>query len=223
MLKLMRDLPLLQALADTHRRVLLEPGLPPLHQDTGADHWQTALALPELAGSFTGAGVPDAWTTSESADWDVLRPGELRILLPQPKPELGGAPARARLPAQLWGSQLTVLQACDGQLAQVLREAALQAWLHLSLCDVDDWPTRLNETWVCGLLRWQYLIVHPVASAWPYVGACLACNGDETQGVGLLCAGLDVIAVGGLQVASDTQLVNAHRTQVLAQIQQAKP
>ena len=215
MSKLMRELPLLQALADAHRRVLLEPGLPPLHQDTGADYWQTALALPELAGSFTGAGVPDAWS-SESADWDVLRPGEVCILLPQPKPDMGWPPARARLPAQLWGSQLSVLQACDGQLAQVLRQAVLQAWPQLwpdpGLVDMDEWPTPLNEAWVCGLLRWQHLIVHPVASAWPYVGACLACNGDDTQGVGLLCAGLDVIAVGGLQVASDTQLVNAHRT-----------
>ena len=43
MVKLMRELPLLQALADAHRRVLLEPGLPPLHQDTGADHRQAAV------------------------------------------------------------------------------------------------------------------------------------------------------------------------------------
>ena len=123
------------------------------------------------------------------------------------------------LPTGLQHVQLACLEHQHAELHDQLL-AALAA--HVArLSDSGELPNREDlpaGTQVADWLPWirlNGLCVLDVPSATPYVGLDLSCRWDEEHGLGVLCFGTEVLAIGDAETARDAAPALAHRQALL--------
>lgn len=189
-----------------HHRILLEPGLPPMWQETvNPAGWRTALPLPRLSALCLGLsswGKVDhplqAWLDDDEVVVDLL--------------------TDRALPSGLQHIQLAALKHQETELHDTLLAALTTHVARLSdsgdIPNVEDLPPRAPVADWSPWIRLNGLFLLDMPSATPYVGLDFACRWDE-HGLGVLCLGTEVLAIGDRETAQDVERAAAHRQSIL--------
>jgi hypothetical protein len=194
-------------------RILFEPGLPPLVQESD-EGWTTALRLPALVPLTQGLAA-------RNAPQHILDPFR------EPGEVLVHVDTKGQWPSAMQIINFSWLEEEHEALAAAVLSSIHRQYPHIrstyDFLPEEDLPAVLPEIAapedLLPLLRLNILTIQAIDHAsTPYLGFDFSCAWDEEHGLGVLTCGTEILEIGTADVSVDRAAAQEHRDALLARL-----